>query len=119
MRIRMFLAAALILLAALPALAANGDGPAKLLRMPAVSADHVAFVFANDIWITGRDGGEAVAEALAGLQLPAGAPPQQITHELSGPPRRRQTTTRRHQTTKTSSTTRTGSGSPAATDACG
>ena len=45
--------------AGMPVFAANGDGPAKLLRQPAVSADHVAFVYANDIWITGRDGGDA------------------------------------------------------------
>jgi tricorn protease len=29
-----------------------------LLRQPTVSADHVAFLYAGDIWIAGRDGGE-------------------------------------------------------------
>lgn len=28
----------------------------RLLQQPAVSADHVAFVYANDVWIAGRDG---------------------------------------------------------------
>jgi len=31
----------------------------RLLRQPTVSADHVAFAYANDIWIVGRQGGEA------------------------------------------------------------
>lgn len=30
-----------------------------LLRQPTVSADHVAFVYAGDIWIVSRDGGDA------------------------------------------------------------
>lgn len=32
---------------------------ARLLRSPDLSADHVAFVYAADIWIVGRDGGPA------------------------------------------------------------
>ena len=32
---------------------------ARLLRQPDVSARHVAFVHANDVWIVDRDGGEA------------------------------------------------------------
>ena len=28
----------------------------RLLRMPAISGEHIAFVYANDIWIAGRDG---------------------------------------------------------------
>ena len=32
---------------------------ARLLRNPAISRDHVAFVYAGDIWVVGRDGGEA------------------------------------------------------------
>jgi len=42
----------------LPAAAAAADD-ARLLRMPDVSADHVAFVFADDVWVAPRDGGEA------------------------------------------------------------
>ncbi len=30
----------------------------RLLRQPAISADHVAFVYAGDIWIAGHDGSE-------------------------------------------------------------
>ena len=30
-----------------------------LLQQPAVSARHVVFVYANDLWVTGRGGGEA------------------------------------------------------------
>ena len=30
---------------------------ARLLRNPTVSQDHVAFVYANDIWVVPRDGG--------------------------------------------------------------
>jgi len=59
MKIRYALFAVLIFAAALPAFAANSDGPAKLLRNPDISADHVAFVYANDIWVVARDGGEA------------------------------------------------------------
>lgn len=32
---------------------------ARFLRQPDVSATHIAFVHANDIWIVGRDGGDA------------------------------------------------------------
>ena len=31
----------------------------RLLRSPAISDAHIAFVYANDIWIVGRDGGDA------------------------------------------------------------
>jgi tricorn protease len=31
----------------------------RLLRQPTVSQDHVAFAYANDLWITSRDGGDA------------------------------------------------------------
>jgi len=44
-------------LLALPAAAA--DEAARLLRSPAIGDAHVVFVYANDIWIAGRDGGEA------------------------------------------------------------
>jgi tricorn protease len=32
----------------------------RMLRQPAVSRTHIAFVHADDIWLTGRDGGDAV-----------------------------------------------------------
>jgi tricorn protease len=32
----------------------------RFLRQPDVSADRIAFVHANDIWVVGRDGGDAV-----------------------------------------------------------
>ncbi|HET7696150.1 MAG TPA: PDZ domain-containing protein [Vicinamibacterales bacterium] len=38
--------------------AANG-GPTKLLRMPTVSASHIAFAYANNIWTVERTGGMA------------------------------------------------------------
>ena len=31
----------------------------RLLRDPDVGPDHIAFVHANDIWLVGRDGGDA------------------------------------------------------------
>jgi tricorn protease len=37
------------------ALAAN-DPPTRLLRQPTVSKDHLAFVYAGDIWVSDRDG---------------------------------------------------------------
>jgi len=43
----------------LGALTVQADEDARLLRMPAISQDHVAFAYAGDIWITGADGGEA------------------------------------------------------------
>lgn len=44
------------LMTVLPLVAADH---ARLLRSPAVSMEHVAFVYANDIWVAPRDGGEA------------------------------------------------------------
>jgi tricorn protease len=49
---------AVILLSGLLSGAINAQ-VTKLLRDPAVSADAIAFVYANDLWIVGRDGGEA------------------------------------------------------------
>ncbi|MCX8090515.1 MAG: PDZ domain-containing protein [Verrucomicrobiae bacterium] len=46
------------------AAAANSNAPARLdarlMRQPAVSARHIAFVYAGDIWIAPKSGGEAV-----------------------------------------------------------
>ena len=39
--------------------AAPGDAPTRLLRTPTVSATHIAFVYANNIWIVERSGGLA------------------------------------------------------------
>jgi tricorn protease len=36
----------------------EGQGT-RMLRQPTVSETHIAFVHANDIWLTGRDGGDA------------------------------------------------------------
>ncbi len=43
---------------ALASPAAASDG-ARLLRSPAISSTQIAFVYAGDIWIVGRDGGDA------------------------------------------------------------
>ncbi|HSG47241.1 MAG TPA: PDZ domain-containing protein, partial [Longimicrobiales bacterium] len=53
---------ALLLLGHVPlaAGAAAQDGPGtRFLRQPDVSAEHIAFVHANDVWVVGRDGGRA------------------------------------------------------------
>ncbi|MFO7694101.1 MAG: PDZ domain-containing protein [Vicinamibacterales bacterium] len=39
--------------------AAPGDSPTRLLRTPTVSATHIAFVYANNIWTVERSGGLA------------------------------------------------------------
>src|SRR5688572_32660954 len=39
-------------------LRANGT-PTRLLRTPSISATHVAFAYANNIWIVDRKGGDA------------------------------------------------------------
>ncbi|MGD8377531.1 MAG: PDZ domain-containing protein [Acidobacteriota bacterium] len=51
---------ALALLTILSTLAVTpAQEEARLLRQPDISADHVAFVYANDIWIVDREGGDA------------------------------------------------------------
>jgi tricorn protease len=49
--------------AAAPAAVANAAAPAaagtRLVRQPAVSARAIVFVYANDLWTVGRNGGEA------------------------------------------------------------
>ena len=37
-------------------LAAQGT---MLLRQPTISNEHIAFVYANDLWIVSKDGGDA------------------------------------------------------------
>jgi tricorn protease len=57
------LRAALAATSALALLAAAPDGAAaqgtRFLRQPSVGPDAIAFVHANDIWVVGRDGGQA------------------------------------------------------------
>src|ERR1700735_3964330 len=36
------------------------ESPTRLLRQPAVSKDHLAFVYAGDIWVSDRDGSQPV-----------------------------------------------------------
>ena len=51
----------IVTFAALPGtigLRANGT-PTRLLRTPSISATHVAFAYANNIWVVDRKGGEA------------------------------------------------------------
>jgi len=53
---------ALLVMTALTTLAgaaAAAAAEARLLRTPAISADHIAFAYAGDLWIGGRDGGPA------------------------------------------------------------
>jgi tricorn protease len=51
---------AVVLLLPCFALHAAEDSPTRLLRQPAVSKDHLAFVYGGDIWVSDRDGGHAV-----------------------------------------------------------
>ena len=48
-----------ILTLALLAAPLAAEGPSRLLRQPTLSAEHVAFAHAGDIWIVARQGGEA------------------------------------------------------------
>ena len=52
----MLLMAGVTLMMAVPE-AVNGQ--TRFLRQPSVSAAEIAFVHANDIWVVGRDGGDA------------------------------------------------------------
>ena len=53
--------APILILLAVPFLdtAAQLPGRTRLLRQPSVSERHVAFAYANNIWVVGRDGGDA------------------------------------------------------------
>jgi tricorn protease len=53
-------ACALMLACRCLTLQAAEDSPTRLLRQPAVSKDHLAFVYGGDIWICDRDGGHPV-----------------------------------------------------------
>ena len=47
--------ATLLLAVGLPALAQD----TRLVREPAISAEHIAFTYGSDLWVVGREGGEA------------------------------------------------------------
>src|SRR5512136_2649648 len=51
----------LLAITVLTALAATppAAGPTRLLRTPTVSATHIAFAYANNIWVVERSGGQA------------------------------------------------------------
>jgi tricorn protease len=55
-KLRSVLVAAVLLGSSLAVFAA---GEARLLRNPAIRGERVAFVYANDIWVVSREGGEA------------------------------------------------------------
>ncbi len=57
-RARRLRSAALFGLFTVPALAA-AQGGTRMLRTPSVSATHIAFAYANDVWIVERSGGVA------------------------------------------------------------
>jgi len=63
--LRRVLAAGICLIASGMAAGASGaatvapQAPTKLLRSPTVSATHIAFAYANNIWIVERAGGQA------------------------------------------------------------
>jgi tricorn protease len=49
----------IVMAAAAAPVAAQPDAPTRLLRQPAISATHIAFAYANNIWVVPRDGGDA------------------------------------------------------------
>jgi tricorn protease len=53
---KLMLALAVTLLASI---GTNAQGT-MLLRQPTISNDHIVFVYANDLWIVGKDGGDAI-----------------------------------------------------------
>lgn len=53
-----WIATALLLLTSVTNVFAQDEGT-RLLREPTISQDHIVFVYANDLWITDRDGGDA------------------------------------------------------------
>ncbi len=38
---------------------ATSQEPTRLLRQPSLSAEHIAFTWGSDVWVVGREGGEA------------------------------------------------------------
>lgn len=43
----------------LPAIVAAQDEPTRLVRQPSMSATQIAFMYGNDVWVVGREGGDA------------------------------------------------------------
>ena len=57
-RIALFIALTLLLSTGVARVGANGE-PTRMLRSPSVSGTHVAFAYANNIWVVERGGGNA------------------------------------------------------------
>ena len=57
-RIALFMALTLLLSTGVARVGANGE-PTRMLRSPSVSGTHVAFAYANNIWVVERGGGNA------------------------------------------------------------
>ena len=57
---RLPVACLLAVLATVPFAAETAAQGTRFLRQPDVSADGIAFVHANDVWVVGRDGGDAL-----------------------------------------------------------
>lgn len=51
--------AAILSSVGLPTATSAQDRGTRLLRMPSVSANHIVFAYASDLWVVSRDGGEA------------------------------------------------------------
>ncbi|XAM00120.1 PDZ domain-containing protein [Phycisphaeraceae bacterium D3-23] len=66
--------AAILAVASIPvtALAQDGRPHAGMLQFPDISASHITFVYANDLWVVPRDGGQArlVANPAGSEQMP-------------------------------------------------
>lgn len=74
---RTFLAAACVLIAAVPSIVTADITPqAGMLRYPHVSQTHITFVYANDIWLVPREGG---------LAKPLASPPGQEVNPRFSP----------------------------------
>ncbi len=59
-RAALFAAAALLTTLPTPTATAAQDRGTRFLRQPDVSATHIVFTHANDLWTVGRDGGDAI-----------------------------------------------------------
>ncbi len=59
MKSKVLCLSACLLAASLPAATAHAQIDARMLRFPTVSKNQIAFVYAGDIWLVGRDGGSA------------------------------------------------------------
>ena len=57
------LAALIAVVGSLANPAGAADKGTRLLRDPDISKNHVVFVHANDLWLVGRNGGDAFRDA--------------------------------------------------------